>query len=328
MNFAAKIRKKRENFCIFAEKLSDMKLNNRNRRVLVADSGSTKTDWVLLDENGKRFFRTQGINPVLMPEAEIAAILQCELLTEIPTDAPIDIHFYGAGIRPEFVGKMEQAFQQAFAAGSPFAAIGSASATVPPVGGIEGGFFSDLLGAARALCGHSEGIACILGTGSNSCLFDGEKIVKNTPALGYILGDEGSGSALGKAFLNAIFKGLLPAELRDDFLVESGLSLDEIIRKVYREPMPNRFLASTSLYIGRHIDDDALKTLVIDNFRRFFRHNIVPYDRRDLAVNFVGSIACHYEKLLREAAEQEGFQVGKILATPIDALCEYHKGEA
>ena len=152
--------------------------------------------------------------------------------------------------------------------------------------------------------------------------------MKNTPALGYIIGDEGSGTALGKAFLNAIFKGLLPAELRDDFLRESGLSLDDIIRKVYREPMPNRFLASTSLYMSRHLDNEALKTLVIESFRHFFRHNIVPYDRRDLAVNFVGSIAANYEKLLREAAEKEGFEVGKILSKPIDALCEYHKGEA
>ena len=292
--------------------------------MLVADSGSTKTDWALLDENGKRFFRTQGINPVLMSEPEMTAILQCELLTEIPTDTPLDIHFYGAGIRPEFVGKMEQAFQQAFAAGSPFSALNPSSGTHHPTS-ITLQMASDLLGAARALCGHTEGIACILGTGSNSCLFDGEKIVKNTPALGYILGDEGSGTALGKAFLNAIFKGLLSAELRDDFLAETGLSLDEIIQKVYREPMPNRFLASTSLYISRHLDDDALKMLVIDNFRRFFRHNIVPYNRRDLAVNFVGSIAFHYEKLLREAAEQEGFCVGTILASPINALCEYHQ---
>ena len=311
-----------------------MKLNNRNRSVLVADSGSTKTDWVLLDENGKRFFRTQGINPVLMSEPEISAILQCELLPEIPTDTPIDIYFYGAGIRPEFVGKMEQAFQQAFAAGAPFSALSPSSTPphstllTPHSTLLTSHFSSDLLGAARALCGHTEGIACILGTGSNSCLFDGEEIVRNTPALGYVLGDEGSGTALGKAFLNAIFKGLLPADLRDDFLTETGLSLDEIIKKVYREPMPNRFLASTSLYIGRHLDNDALKTLVIDNLRRFFRHNIVPYERRDLAVNFVGSIAFHYEKLLREAAEQEGFSVGKILASPIDALCEYHKGEA
>lgn len=322
-----------------------MKLNHRNRSVLVADSGSTKTDWVLLDENGEKTFQTQGLNPVLMPEEAIVDILRCELLPEIESlsgsgmspknlaETAWEIFFYGAGVRPDQIEKMNEAFHEAFDAGSPFAAIAPRSTLHTPhitlhTPHVTLHAASDLLGAARALCGHSEGIACILGTGSNSCLFDGEKIVKNTPALGYILGDEGSGTALGKAFLNAIFKGLLPAELRDDFLAETGLSLDEIIQKVYREPMPNRFLASTSLYMSRHLDNEALKTLVIDSFRRFFRHNIVPYDRRDLAVNFVGSIAAHYESQLREAAEKEGFKVGKILSKPIDALCEYHKGEA
>ena len=326
MNFAAKLRKKMNVFCIFAEKLNDMKLRNRNRSVLVADSGSTKTDWMLLGETGRKSFQTQGLNPVLMSEEQIVGILQCELLPELPDDGNFEVFFYGAGVRPDQLEKMNEAFQKAFAAGSPFAAITPHSTLHTPHITLHAA--SDLLGAARALCGHSEGIACILGTGSNSCLFDGEKIVKNTPALGYIIGDEGSGTALGKAFLNAIFKGLLPAELRDDFLMETGLSLDDIIRKVYREPMPNRFLASTSLYMSRHLDNEALKTLVIESFRRFFRHNIVPYDRRDLAVNFVGSIAANYEKLLREAAEKEGFEVGKILSKPIDALCEYHKGEA
>jgi len=313
-------------FCIFAEKLNDMKLRNRNRSVLVADSGSTKTDWVLLDEMGRKSFQTQGLNPVLMPEEAMVDILRCELLPELPDDGDFEVFFYGAGVRPDQLEKMNEAFQKAFAAGSPFATIAPHSTLHTPHVTLHAA--SDLLGAARALCGHTEGIACILGTGSNSCLFDGEEIVRNTPALGYVLGDEGSGTELGKAFLNAIFKGLLPADLRDDFLTETGLSLDEIIKKVYREPMPNRFLASTSLYMSRHLDNEALKTLVIESFRRFFRHNIVPYDRRDLAVNFVGSIAFHYEKLLREAAEQEGFSVGKILASPIDALCEYHKGEA
>ena len=303
-----------------------MKLRNRNRSVLVADSGSTKTDWVLLDEMGRKSFQTQGLNPVLMPEEAMVDILRCELLPELPDDGDFEVFFYGAGVRPDQLEKMNEAFQKAFAAGSPFATIAPHSTLHTPHVTLHAA--SDLLGAARALCGHTEGIACILGTGSNSCLFDGEEIVRNTPALGYVLGDEGSGTELGKAFLNAIFKGLLPADLRDDFLTETGLSLDEIIKKVYREPMPNRFLASTSLYMSRHLDNEALKTLVIESFRRFFRHNIVPYDRRDLAVNFVGSIAFHYEKLLREAAEQEGFSVGKILASPIDALCEYHKGEA
>lgn len=303
-----------------------MRRNNRNAAVLVADSGSTKTDWMLLGETGRKSFQTQGLNPVLMSEEQIVGILQCELLPELPNEDCFEVFFYGAGVRPEFVGKMEQAFQKAFAAGSPFAAITPHSTLHNPHVTLHAA--SDLLGAARALCGHAEGIACILGTGSNSCLFDGENIVQNTPALGYILGDEGSGASLGKRFLNALFKGVLLELLRIDFQKETLLSLDEIIKKVYREPMPNRFLASFSKFIHLHLEEDeALRELVKDEFRRFFRHNIVPYQRRDLAVNFVGSIAHHYEPLLREAACDEGFEVGLVVASPIGRLADCHQSE-
>ena len=305
-----------------------MRRNNRNAAVLVADSGSTKTDWMLLDETGRKSFQTQGLNPVLMSEEQIVGILQCELLPELPNEDCFEVFFYGAGVRPEFVGKMEQAFQQAFAAGSPFATIHNPSPITHHPSPITLHLSSDLLGAARALCGHAEGIACILGTGSNSCLFDGENIVQNTPALGYILGDEGSGASLGKRFLNALFKGVLSESLCIDFQKETSLSLDEIIKKVYREPMPNRFLASFSKFIHLHLEkDETLRELVKDEFRRFFRHNIVPYQRRDLAVNFVGSIAHHYEPLLREAARDEGFEVGLVVASPIGRFADYHQSE-
>ncbi|MBR7086100.1 MAG: ATPase [Prevotella sp.] len=317
-----------------------MRRNNRNAAVLVADSGSTKTDWMLLGETGRKSFQTQGLNPVLMSEEQIVGILQCELLPELPNEDCFEVFFYGAGVRPEFIGKMELAFQQAFAAGSPFATIAPHSTLHTPHSSLHTPHStlltphvtlhaaSDLLGAARALCGHSEGIACILGTGSNSCLFDGENIVQNTPALGYILGDEGSGASLGKRFLNALFKGILSESLHIDFQKETSLSLDEIIKKVYREPMPNRFLASFSKFIHLHLEkDEALRELVKDEFRRFFRHNIVPYQRRDLAVNFVGSIAHHYEPLLREAARDEGFEVGLVVASPIGRLADYHQSE-
>ena len=312
-----------------------MRRNKRNAAVLVADSGSTKTDWMLLGETGRKSFQTQGLNPVLMSEEVMVDILRCELLPELPNEDCFEVFFYGAGVRAEFVGKMEQAFQQAFAAGSPFAAIHHPSPITHHPSSITHHpspitlrFSSDLLGAARALCGHAEGIACILGTGSNSCLFDGENIVQNTPALGYILGDEGSGASLGKRFLNALFKGVLSESLCIDFQKETSLSLDEIIKKIYREPMPNRFLASFSKFIHLHLEEnEALRELVKDEFRRFFRHNIVPYQRRDLAVNFVGSIAHHYEPLLHEAACDEGFEVGLVVASPIGRLADYHQSE-
>lgn len=290
---------------------------------LVADSGSTKTDWMIVPT--LESFQTQGVNPVLMSEEHIVGILQQEVLPQLQqmlskdsAASGLQVFFYGAGVRPDMVQKMERAFLSTIT--SQPSPLTSHLSTV----NCKLSFASDLLGAARALCGHNEGIACILGTGSNSCLFDGDQIVKNTPALGYILGDEGGGAALGKRFLNALLKGLLPAEMRDDYLSATRLTLDDIIRKVYREPMANRFLASTSLYISQHIDNEAVHTLVVDNFRQFFRHNILPYNRQDLPVSFVGSIASHYEPLLRKAAEAEGFLLGEVLQSPIRNLCKYH----
>lgn len=301
---------------------------NRVKRMqmLIADSGSTKTDWALLScgEDGQivdKRFQTQGINPVLMSEDDIAAVLNDELLSQMAGEdsflpAVLRIYFYGAGVRSDMETKMQRVVSRVFQESA--------------LGGVQtifGNYASDLLGAARALCGHDEGIACILGTGANSCLFDGRHIVANTPALGFILGDEGGGAALGKRFLNAIFKGLLSESVRDDYLQHTGLTLADIIRKVYREPMANRFLASTSLYIAEHLDQPELHQLVVDNFRDFFSRNIIPYGRRDLPVGFVGSMASHYEPLLREAAREEGFEVGDIVKSPISLLCAYHLAE-
>lgn len=183
---------------------------------------------------------------------------------------------------------------------------------------------SDLMAAARALCQHEEGIACILGTGANSCLYDGNDIVKNTPALGYILGDEGGGAVLGRLFMNAIFKNPAFAEIRDSYLKKTKLTQADIINKVYREPMANRFLATTSLYISEHIDNPLLRNLVVQNFRQFFRNNIVPYQRPELPVHFVGSMAHHYKDLLDEAAKAEGFQLGTVMKSPMEGLVSYH----
>lgn len=287
--------------------------NMEKAKILIADSGSTKTDWVVVERGADGWlshehWQTQGLNPVLMSDGDMSGVLHDELLPQVPglKEEVREVFFYGAGVRPDMVQRMEQVLAGVFRAADAHAA-------------------SDLLGAARALCGHGEGIACILGTGANSCLFDGEQIVANTPALGFILGDEGGGAALGKRFLNAIFKGLLPARLRDEYLQATGLTLADIIRRVYREPMPNRFLASTSTFVAKHVEEEQVRLLVVENFRQFFTHNIVAYGRRDLPVSFVGSIAHYYEPLLRQAAEAEGFEVGKIVKSPIDALCDYHQ---
>jgi N-acetylglucosamine kinase-like BadF-type ATPase len=183
---------------------------------------------------------------------------------------------------------------------------------------------SDLMAAARALCQHEAGMACILGTGANSCLYDGEQIIQNTPALGYILGDEGSGSVLGRLFLNAIFKNPALSAVRDEFLKANKMELKDIIQKVYREPMVNRWLASLSPFIMEHIGNPLIREIVVYNFREFFRKNIVPYNRPDLQVHFVGSMAHHYHDELEEAAKAEGFQLGNILQSPMEGLLTYH----
>jgi len=282
---------------------------------LIADSGSTKTDWVLVQQSGgvegRVAFKTHGINPVLMDQADIEALLRLELLPHLDGRLPAALYFYGAGCREEQIPKMQAAF----------------SAVVPRAGSIGErmfSFHSDLLGAARALCGREEGLACILGTGANACYYDGEKTVSNRPALGYVLGDEGSGAVLGRLLVNGLYEGLLPASLRETFEREMQLSLPIIINNVYREPMANRFLASLSPFVRAHLCEEPLRRMVVDNFRQFVRRSILPYGRKDLPVNAVGSIAFHYAPLLTEAVEAEGCRMGRIIQSPIDRLVEYH----
>ncbi len=296
--------------------------------ILIADSGSTKTDWKLLycaspisHYDVVAAFRTQGVTPIHQSSADIRRILEQELLHELSTfprgalfqsgglaTSPFEklqVFFYGSGCTPAHVPMMERLLSEVLSTQS-----------------VE--VHSDLMAAARALCGRQPGIACILGTGANSCLYDGKDIVQNTPALGYILGDEGSGSVLGRLFLNAIFKDPSLAAVRDDFLETQKLTMADVINRVYREPMANRFLATTSLYIAEHIDNPLLHRLVVDNFRSFFRCNIKPYRRLDLPVSFVGSMAHLYRPQLEEAAAAEGFQLGNIVQSPLEGLVEYH----
>jgi hypothetical protein len=225
----------------------------------------------------------------------------------VEVSAVSEIYFYGAGCTEAMSPIVSSALKGVFS-----------SAKVIEVN-------SDLMAAARALCGRSEGIACILGTGANSCLYDGVHIVMNTPPLGYILGDEGSGAVLGKLFLNALFKGALPAAMRDEYLATYNLSYADVIDRVYRKPLANRFLASTSSFIQQHLDFKPLRQMVIANFRSFFQHNLVQYGRRDLQVHAIGSIAFYYQEELREAAEKEGFKLGNVQATPMEGLIKYHQ---
>lgn len=283
-------------------------MNTDNQNILVADSGSTKTDWTL----GSRRFSTQGINPVHQSDEQIAAILDNELMPQLlglkqQSNADDEtclvgaVVFYGSGVRSDQEERMVRLLHQTFM-------------NVP----IEA--HSDLLGAARALCGDEEGLACILGTGANSCLYDGCRIVKNTPPMGYVLGDEGSGAVLGLRFLNALYKGRLDMQLRKEFEETIKTDLTSVIDQVYRKPLPNRWLASLSPFIHDHLHLDGVEQLVVENFLDFIHYNIDPYRRSDLPLQAVGSIAFFYKPQLCFAAKRAGYEVGKILRSPLDGL--------
>ncbi len=281
---------------------------------LVADSGSTKTSWQLLPFfDGRAPIRTSGINPVLMTEDEISALLRTEWLDElnrrdIAPERIAAIHFYGAGCTP-----------------ARSKVVGTALTAVFPSAEVH--VASDLLGAARALCGYHEGIACILGTGSNSGLYDGREVVQNVSPLGYVLGDEGSGAVLGRRLVGDMLKGLLPEEMKRAFLEEYNLTPETVIERVYRQPLANRFLASLTPYLSRHRNHPHFHHLLVDSFRDFFRRNVKLYHRPDLPVHFVGSIAHYFFDELAEAARTEQLTLGTVWQEPLEGLLAYHRVE-
>lgn len=291
--------------------------------ILIADSGSTKTDWTLFAAGRMERIHTQGINPMLQDDAAILQVVEGELkgAHSVPqagsqvlqeglgcgwADGVEAIYFYGAGCLPEVCGRLAAVLRQAF----------------PQATTVE--VESDLLGAARAVCGRGEGMAAILGTGANSCLYDGRAIVRHTPALGFILGDEGSGAVLGRKLVNALFKGTLPASLRDAFVAETHLSMADVIRRVYREPMPNRFLASLSHFVASHLDHEGLAEMVVENFGEFIAKNILPYRRADLPLGVVGSIGYYFRPQLEQACRRQGIMLGTVLQSPMEGLLGYH----
>lgn len=311
---------------------------------LIADSGSTKTDWLVLDDVGcvAATCTTQGLNPFHQCEEDILSTLREELCLSIDVllerrgldsleTADMEVYFYGSGVTEAMKPKMDMLLRKAF----PMATTCSES---------------DLLGAARALFGHEAGVACILGTGSNSCVYDGEKILSNTPSLGYILGDEGGGAMIGKLFLKALLRGHFAEEVKRQFFAWSGLSYEGIINKVYCQPMVNRYLASIAPFIGRmaekarNADDknqefvDAMDVfqVVFDSFELFYETNLTPYLRqpmveetlfceKDMPIGFVGSIAYYFSDVVREVfVNRHGLKVKGIMKSPMEGLVRYH----
>lgn len=275
--------------------------------ILVADCGSTKTDWTLSSrEYGILEVHTLGINPVRDSQDAIFRVVAEELVPQLPADCqPAEIFFYGAGCMQPYSQTVHNVLQQIF----PQASIQ-----------VE----SDLLGAARALCGCRPGIACILGTGANSCLYDGQSITAHVSPLGFILGDEGSGAVLGRTLLGNLLKGIFPQEMRLEFEREYGLTEPDIIDRVYRQPQPNRFLASLVPFINRHRQHPQVHAMLVEAFRQFLSRNVRAYGHAELPVNFVGGIAFSFGEELAEAARAEGMKIGRILRGPIQEMVAYH----
>ena len=275
--------------------------------ILIADSGSTKTHWCLVQDGVvvSEIF-TDGINPFYQSEMEITVLLDIQLIPKLPDIEIKKIFFYGAGCSyPE--KKMVVSL----------AMINFFSDAIIEIQ-------SDLLGAARSLFQRDEGIACILGTGSNSCFYNGNEIVQNVSPLGFILGDEGSGAVLGKLFIADCLKNQLPEWLIEKLLDEYELTPAIILENVYKKPFPTRFLAKFSPFNLEHIEEPAIFNLVYDSFDAFFVRNVMQYPLEDVRVAFVGSIAHYFRDTLEIVASERGIVVSKVVQNPIDGLVRYH----
>lgn len=318
---------------------------------VLADSGSTKTDWIIQNEatGQQQRWQTRGINPSLMNDTQIIEILVSEVrpkmsqfleeqpelrlknsensnkkseisgksseISSMKSDffesnaqhSPISsqqslvhgLSFYGSGCRPEQCERMGHLLSTTLSAKNVYVA-------------------SDLLGAARALCGTNEGIVCILGTGSASAHYDGQTFVQSTPSLGYILGDEGSGTSLGKHLLSNVLKAQLPESVCALFRKEYPISIPEVIQRVYREPNPNRFLSKFTHFLSKHLAEPSVEALLVEEFSNFFSRNIIAYQRPDLEIHFVGSVAAVFAAQLRKAASKFGLKIGQITKAPLD----------
>ena len=275
--------------------------------MLIADSGSTTTDWcVILDNTPIKRIGTKGLNPFFQSEEEIQQELTHSLLPQLPEGTIDSVYFYGAGCTPEKAPTLRRAIAD----------------SLPVVGNIKA--YSDMLAAARGLCGREAGITCILGTGSNSCFYDGKEIVNHISPLGFILGDEGSGAVLGKLLVGDILKNQLSPTIKEVFLKQFDLTVPEIIDRVYRQPFPNRFLASLSPFIAQHLEEPGIRQLVLGSFIAFLRRNVMQYDYTQYPAHFIGSVAHCYKEILQEAAQETGIRIGKILQSPMEGLIQYH----
>jgi len=280
--------------------------------ILIADGGSTKCSWCQLDDAHNRvYFNTEGYNPDFIDTAGIVASLTQNLPDTLPREQVSDVYFYGAGVSSAQKAEViAAALRQLFP---------KAKAHVT----------EDLLAAARALLGRKPGFAAILGTGTNSCLYDGKKITYNVDSLGYFLGDEGSGSFFGKRLLRDYLRGLLPDGLQEIFRETYSLSSrNDILDRLYNQPLPNRYLASFAKFAYDHNNVSYCREIVLDGFETFFQNLVLHYPRfQEYSFNCIGSVGYNFRDVLTQVAKSHGMEVGKISRSPIDDLVTFHEKE-
>jgi N-acetylglucosamine kinase-like BadF-type ATPase len=274
---------------------------------LIADSGATKTEWCLLTGNKKNIFITQGMSPYFISAEQMENILNEELKPQIKLSVD-EVYYYGTGCsNPDNIKMVKKVFKNVFP---------EASVAVD----------HDLMAAAKALCGNEKGIACILGSGSNSCYYNGKKIVKNSPGLGYILGDEGSGAYLGKKIIQYYLYNTFDEDLRSRFDAKFVTNKTEILNAVYKKPLPNRYMASFAIFLAENRGHYMIENIIEDGLNDFFFNHVYKYKESwTLPVHFVGSIAYGFKDVLIELCKSYQLQLGKVLKNPMQGLIEYHK---
>lgn len=277
--------------------------------IIIADGGSTKTNWCLLDDNQKKiYFNTEGYNPYFVDSEYILNSLKKGLPNDLPLDKVKEVNYYGAGVHNEEKAKI----------------VADAIEALFPNAQVEIGH--DLLAAARALLGNQAGFAAILGTGTNTCIYDGVEITFNINSAAYILGDEGSGCYIGKKLLTDFVRGLMPEDVSKVFFETYQLTPDEIIDNVYTKPLANRFCASFSKFVyDNNVDIEYTRKIVDDAFEAFFANLVSKYpDYQEYTFNCIGSVAYNFRNVLEHKATQYGMTVGKIIRSPIDDLVKFH----
>lgn len=276
---------------------------------LIADSGSTKCEWCLV-VNGKKkkTVVTQGISPYFLSEQQILTLLLTDLLPSLKKFEIDEVHYYGTGlgIQPH-IDLLKKVLKKAF-----------------PKSKITAN--NDLLAAARATCGNKQGIACILGTGSNSCFYNGKKITKNSPGIGYVLGDEGSGAYLGKKVLQYFLYNTFDEDLRARFDAKFVTTYREVLENVYKKPLANRYLASFAIFLAENRGHYMIENIIEDGLNDFFFHHLYKYTETwNHPIHFVGSIAFGFKDVLRELCNSYELELGSVLRAPMDGLVQYHK---